>query len=1096
MRKNVLLTMCLLAFTFVGIGSAFGQGVTTAGMSGKVKDIKGEALPGATIIAVHTPSGTQYGNVTDVEGFFRIPNMRVGGPYKVTVSFVGYESFERENVYLTLGQTFRLPVVLSESAIELEGVEIVADRNDLFNGSNTGASTVIDNRKVNTLPTVGRDLSDFTRLTPQAFIDNSDDDGPSLSVAGQNNRYNAIFIDGAVNNDVFGLAAQGTNGGQTGVSPISIDAIEQLSVAVAPYDVTLGGFTGGGVNAVTRSGTNNFEGSAYYFVRNETLAGQTPEALTNNPSDLPEFSAETYGFRIGGPIIKDKLFFFVNTEIQRNETPQPFDQSLYAGNSAATFDATVNSIVSFLQDNFGYEPGGFTNNVSSLQSEKVIAKFDYNINQNHKISLRHSYVSAENTDGFASNATNINFGNNSEVFPSETNSTALEISSNFGNTMSNKLILGYTTVRDDRGFAGDPFPNVRVRDGDGNFRFGSEAFSTANVLEQDVFTITNNFSLYKGQHTITVGTHNEFYTFRNLFIGRNFGTYDYNSVEDFLNQANPREFRRSFSLVDEVVGDASGAAAEFDAFQIGFYIQDEWQVNDKLKLTGGLRFDIPVISTDPRFADDVFTTTIPSVSTFYDLNGATPGEVPDAQLYFAPRFGFNYDVKGDQSTQIRGGLGIFTGRVPFVWAGGPFNNNGTNVGEIRLRNDQAVLTNGDPIPLRPGLNPITAVDVGVDPNEQIPSGRLELFDNDYRYPQVFRTSIAVDKKLPGGLIGTLEGIYTKKINDINHRNVNINPLGDFTLQGGADDRTVQAGSRIDPRYTDIILVENTNKGYAYNFTAQLQKPFDNGFTASVAWTFGESFTINDGTSSQLASNWGRVEHAGSGLNNLQLSRSDFDPAHRIVGFVSYQKEYANHFGTTVSLFANAQSGRAYSYVIGESDFVFDPGSRENALVYVPRSFDDINLVDVTDGDGNVTLSAVEQYLALSQFIDSDPYLRDRRGEYVDRNGARTPFEFTMDLRILQDFYLDVNGNRNTLQISLDIFNFTNWLNSEWGQVRSPGGNVALYEIANSIDADTAPEYNYFGFDDVDDLNDTFVRDSGINSARWQMQFGLRYIFGN
>jgi len=1100
MRKILLLSLLVLGAVF-----AFGQGSTTSRISGFVKDSNGEALIGATIKAVHTPSGSVYGNITDVNGFFRVPNMRVGGPYTITVTYVGYEDKVRTNVYLTLGQTQTLNFQLSESATQLEEVVVTAGDGTIIDGNVTGATTKISKENINTLPTVGRDLSDFTRLTPQAFVDNADDDGPALSVAGQSNRYNAIFIDGAVNNDVFGLSAQGTNGGQTGVSPISLDAIEQVQVNIAPYDVTQGGFTGAGVNAVTRSGTNDFEGSTYYFVRNESLAGKTPTTLADEREKLPDFSAKTWGARVGGPIIKDKLFFFINTELQDNETPQPFDINTI-GDAAAvtTVQNQINQIQTFLRDNYGYETGDFSNNASSLRSTKIIGKIDFNLNENHKLSFRHSYVDAENVDGFVSTANRIRFANESEVFPSTTNSSALEWSANFGNTASNKLILGYTTVKDDRGFAGNPFPQVDIENGTTDFRFGSEPFSTANILEQDVFTFTNNFNLYQGKHTITIGTHNEFYDFRNLFIAQNFGDYTYSSLDDFLNQEAPLFYGRSFSLVDGVTGDASNSAAVFSASQFGFYVQDEFQVNDNLKITGGLRIDVPIINDDPAFDAGTIDQTISDIEQVWDLNGASPGQVPDAQIYWAPRVGFNWDVKGDADLQIRGGLGVFTGRVPFVWAGGPFNNNGTNVGRLESEpgGGDGLLPDGSPIPLRTGDNPLTAADFGVDPNDQIPNGRLEIFEADFKYPQVFRSSLAADKRLAGGYIVTLEGIYTKNINNINHRNVS-RTINDFTLQGIVDRRNIENGdSRIDGRYTDVIVVENTDEGYAYNLTAQIQKPFSNGLTASLAYTFGESFGVNDGTSSQLTSNWGRIEHSGSGLNNLGSTRSDFDPGHRINGFVSYQKEYARNFKTTVSLFANAQSGRVFSYVIDQSRGVFDNGSRDNALVYIPRSASEINLVD-WDNDG-VIVTAAEQWAALDAYIESDPYLSDNRGSYAERNGARSPFEFTTDFRIMQDFYVSTgNGNRNTIQVSLDIFNFTNFLNKNWGKVYNVGGSVDLYRISNGRDIDgaTAPEYQFRrpflgdNFDDADAFFDSTVRDSGINSARWQMQFGVRYIFG-
>lgn len=1098
--KKVLTLLFVLCLGLAGQG-LMAQGSTTASMRGEVKTATGESLPGATVLAVHEPTGSQYGAVTNAQGIYNLRNMNVGGPYKVTVSFVGYQPFEKTGIYLQLGQTFSLNVPLSEDSQELETITINARRDDVFDGNRTGAQTNIGNEIIMSAPNASRDLSDFLRLSPQAFVDDSDDDGAAVSIAGQNNRFNSIFIDGAVNNDVFGLSAQGTNGGQTGVSPISIDAIEQFEILIAPYDVTKAGFTGGGINAVTRSGTNDFKGSAYYFVRNENLSGKTPTGIsTENREKLPEFSAEQYGFRLGGPVIKNKLFFFVNAEIQREETPQPFDISNFNGNAA-----DVAAIQNYVRTNFNYETGDFTNNASSLASEKILVKLDWNISQNHKLSIRHSYVNAENIDGFASRPDRINFANNSEVFPSTTNSTALELKSTFGNNFANNLIIGYTRVKDDRGFAGNPFPSVNIEDNVNNVNFflGSEAFSTANLLEQDVFTITNNFNWFKGNHTITIGTHNEFYSLNNIFIPQNFGAYTYLSVNDFLTGAEPDFFVRSFSLVDgttERIGDATGAAAAFNAYQLGFYIQDEFQVSDRLKLTGGLRFDIPQMTTTPGFAADVFTTTIPAIEQYHDLRGARPGQVPDAQVYFSPRFGFNWDVFGDQKTQVRGGLGVFTGRVPFVWPGGMFNNTGINVGQIR----GTTLADGTtPVPLRSPDNAITAADLGA--TVPVPSGSLQIFENDYRYPQVFRTSLAIDQQLPWGLVGTIEGIYTKNINAIDHRNVNFLPATmSLNGAGGLDTRPIRplSGPEIDPRYTDIIVVGNTNQGHTWNFTAQLQKPFDNGLTASVSYSFGSAFSVNDGLSSQLTSNWGRVQHV-NGLDRLDASRSNFDLAHRVNAFVSYRKEYAKNFATTVSLFYNGQSGRPFSYVINNRR-TFDPGSRNNSLFFVPRTMEEANLVDILDGGGAVEVSAEQQWFALNQFIESDPYLRSRRGQYTERNGGRAPFEHILDFRIMQDFKIDAGGRNHILQLSLDIFNFTNFLNKDWGRRYNIGdrntiNGVNMVNLANASDlasgATNVPQYTYTGATDIQDVFDDNIQDfARINRSRWMMQFGVRYIF--
>ncbi|MEL7005883.1 MAG: carboxypeptidase regulatory-like domain-containing protein, partial [Bacteroidota bacterium] len=451
MKKLLLNLFLFCGLSLIGF-TAFGQGVTTSAINGKVTSDGGEELPGATVIAIHQPSGTQYGTVTDLNGFYRISNMRVGGPYKITITFVGYSAYERDNAFLQLGQTLSISPKLQESSTQLD--EVVVTAGGIIDGNRTGAQEVVDLARINSTPTLGRSIGDFARFTPQAKIDEGGD-GLSISIAGINNRLNAIYIDGAVNNDVFGLAGSGTNGGQTGVSPISLDAIEQFQIAIAPFDVRQSGFAGGSINAITRSGTNEVEGSAYYLFRNEGLAAETPGGLTSGEREqLPEFSAETYGFRVGGPIVKDKAFFFVNAEFQRDETPQPFNLENYNGDilprdtdgnivpgGLDQARATINNLVSFLNNNFGYDPGTFENNTAFLESDKIIAKFDFNLTDRHKLTARHSYTRAENLEARSSNPFGLNFINGSEFFISTTNSSAVELRSSYNN-FSNLLTVG------------------------------------------------------------------------------------------------------------------------------------------------------------------------------------------------------------------------------------------------------------------------------------------------------------------------------------------------------------------------------------------------------------------------------------------------------------------------------------------------------------------------------------------------------------------------------------------------------------------------------------------------------------------------------
>lgn len=1062
MKKFFTICAMMLMASF-----AFGQGSTTSSISGKVSDGT-EDLIGANVFAVHVPSGTSYGAATDLDGNFRIPGMRVGGPYKITISYTGFEDATYEGIYLSLGQPYKLDAVIQETAIELGTVVVAAQAGPA--GGNIGASTIIKADDINRMPTLSRDLGDFTRLTPQSKASF----GGGTSIAGVNNRYNAIYIDGAVNNDVFGLAANGTNGGQTGIAPISIDAIDQIQVVVSPYDVTLGGFAGGGISAVTKSGTNNLEGSAYYFNQNEGLAGSTNTTLTErtgaDAEKLDEFAQNLYGLSLGGPIVKDKVFFFFNGEIQRDETPVPFDFGTYLGDAS---DADLTNLRNRLISDYGYDPGQFGSKVDQLDGTRLFGKLDFNLSDASKLTVRHQYTKAEQLDVNGSGQRTINFENNGVFFPSTTNSFAAELNTMFGSKASNNLVIGITTVRDDRDPIGGDFPYLTIFDGDGQLNIGSEQFSTANILDQDIITLTNNFKLFKGNHTFTFGTHNEYSSFNNLFIRQNYGVYEFSSIDAFLAGENADEFFRSYSLVDDVTGDESAAAATFNALQLGFYAQDEWLVNDKFTLTYGLRLDIPVLLDDPNIASDFNSTTLNTIGAAYDLDGAQGGAMPEGQLMLSPRVGFEYVASAD--TKLRGGLGIFTSRIPFVWPGGAFTNNGLTVGGVFLT-DQPFESDIQKQP--------------TNPNFTVPSGQVDLFTQDFRYPQVFRASAAIDQTLPGGIQATLEGIYTKTLNNVIYTNVNSDPTVEFNWTGGPDNRPVFGRNDLDGQYTAIYLASNTSEGDTYNVTASLNKDFDWGLNAFLAYTYGDANSLIEGTSSQNSSQW-RGGFSVNGRNDPAFGRSDFSIGSRIVAALGYGNDWGTDglLNTSLSIFYNGQSGDPYSYVYNGSsarNINNETGStsRNRSLIWIPASQSEINLVDI---DGGPT--AAQQWEALNTFIEQDDYLSENRGGYAEKNGARAPFVSQFDLRLAQSFGIKSGTKTNRLEVSLDIFNFANLLNSDWGAIYS---NPFDYRLINfeGYEADgTTPQ---FTFDDDRLGDDRFNISDRI--SRWRGRLGIRYTF--
>ena len=1099
---------------FCSISMLFGQGVTTGSMNGRITDETGEGLIGANVLVKHIPTGAIYGDATDFDGYYRINNMKVGGPYTVTFSYTGYEETVIEGITISLGQSFKLNQMMSENALALEEVVVVAEKNQYINGGRDGQKTVINEDVIDNVPTLSRSITDYARLNPLATISEGSD-GFSFSLAGQNNRYNTIYIDGAVSNDVFGLAASGTNGGQTGVAPISVDAIEQFTVAVAPFDIRQSGFAGGSVNAVTRSGTNEFSGSAYYLFRNQNFAGKTPTDNDNVPrTKLEDFSSSIYGFRLGGPIVKDKLFFFVNAEIQRELTPSPFDLADYDGNST---QSTIDSLYSYMEDGFGYDLGQFGNNETSLKSEKVLAKIDWNISDAHKFNVRYSYVKADNLEARTSSPSRIGFLNGSEAFLSKTHSVTMELNSLFKNS-SNSFIAGFTYVDDDRDPSGDPFPTVSLEDGpDGNISLGAEKFSTANLLNQKVLTIKNDYSLYRGRQTFLFGVNFEYFDAGNLFIPSNYGEYTWEDsqtmtgVERFLANEPADQYNKGFSQVDNAVGDESQAIAAFKTILLGLYVQDEYQFSDRFKATLGLRIDMPFWPTDQPGNEDFNNITLPAIEAAgYDLEGARTGQFIKTQVAFAPRLSFNWDVTGKGTTQLRGGVGLFTSRVPLVWAGGAYNNYGFNtssVSAVDVLFDADV--NNQPVAFDNAGNPIYNVDL----DNPVPGGDIDIFAENFKLPQVMKVNLAVDQLLPGGIVATLEGIYTRNFNSLRVYNYNLKPSVRSVTNSGGDTRPLFNGTNagfgddpIEPTYVYISMMTNDNKGYGYNFAVSLNKVFDFGFNLTANYSLGKSFVYTDATSSTNKSNW-RGSYNFNGRNSASfLSQSNFSSGQRISGQVSYAIEYLKCLRSGVSLNFNIQKGgynKYFTYAVGASNFryVDDGGFNNTEQFYVPETIDDIPMRDLTvDG---VTYTPQEQWEILDRYIEDRPEeLGNYRGGYVERNTGTLPWETVLDLRFMQDFFVTTKkGKRNTLTVSLDIFNFTNLLSKNWGRIRfSP--SFGAYRIVSSRNnlgyppgTSTDPEYT---------LNPDLIRgedpwesnidDNGLRSSRWQMQLGVRYTF--
>ncbi|RNI31450.1 TonB-dependent receptor [Rufibacter latericius] len=1043
--KKLSTLLLLILLLCLSTSLSWGQGATTASMTGEITDAGGVGLPGATIVAVHTPSNTQYAASANENGRFNLQNMRVGGPYTITATYIGYQDQRRENVFLSLGQTLRLDINLAASAVGLSEVQVVSERGAVINADRTGAATNVSREQIERLPTLNRSLQDFTRLTPQAS---------GNSLGGANNRYNNITIDGAVNNDVFGIGSTGTPGGQAGTQPISLDAIDQIQVVLAPYDVKFGNFTGGGINAVTRSGTNNWEGSAYAFGRNEKTVGEDPVT----EQETAEFKDYQTGFRVGGPIFKDKLFFFLNGEITRRTEPLLFNLG-DPGNIVPAED--VRRIADTLRIRYGYDPGTLGPINRLTESNKLFGRLDWNITDRHQLTLRHNFV-----DAFDENITRTNttfrFGGNAYRFNSKTNSTVAELRSRFSESLSNSLIVGYSRIREERDTPGGLFPQVTIRfagSGSNTITAGTERSSAFNELDQDIFEFTDNLTIFRGRHTITLGTHNEFFDFRNLFINNYNGYYQFNSAEDFY-AGRPFQIEQTYSAS----ANNPTPAAEFNAMQLGFYVQDEMDVLPNLRVTLGLRVDVPIIPDEPARNLGVET----AFENYPAYTNLRTDVTPSGQVLWAPRLGFNWDVRGDKTIQVRGGTGIFTGRVPFVWLSNQFVNNGITFNSLQLRNQTApnqFITNIDQIRTLGAASSST---------------EINLITDDFKIPQTFRTNLAVDFTLPLGIIATLEGIYSKTMNDIVYRDINLlDPTGNLT---GPDQRPLYSSGRVSSAFTNVILLDNTNRGYTYTITGQLQKNFNNGINTMVAYTYGRSEDVNSGTSSTARSNW-QFNQVYWNPNDPELSFSRFDIRHRVIASGGYSIKWLNNFATSVSLFYEGQSGLPFTYLYAGD--VNNDGSNANDLLYVPRTFEESGLIDLTSS-GVVTRTAAQQWTDLNAYIENDDYLKSRRGQYAERHGARTPWTHRVDLRLAQDIFHNFGGKNHTLQLTFDVFNIGNLFNADWGRNYSVNNSAVELVRFQRRDENNRPLFT-FSNPSTSVWTTTF-------SSRWQGQAGIRYIF--
>ncbi len=1034
-------------FMFIFTCSLSFAQVTTSSIKGAISDEANAGLPGANVVAVHTPTGTTYGAATDIDGRFNLVNLRVGGPYTITISYVGYSDQSFTDVFLTLGKTENLTLSLTPDAAQLDAVVItVNSANGVFGSDRTGAETNVGRKELTTLPTISRSASDFTRLEPTAS---------NGSFGGRNDQFNNFSLDGAIFNNPFGLDAA-TPGGQTNAQPVSLDAIDQIQVSTAPYDVTQSGFTGATVNAVTKSGSNEFKGTVYGFYRNEDMTGSK---IKGQDIFVPSLTQQQTGFSIGGPIVKNKLFFFANYEQdERTDLGQAWLPN--TGSGAVNESVVLESDLIAVQDalsSLGYNTGAYQGFTHDSESSKGIFKLDWNVNDNNQLAVIYNWLSASKDKPAhptalgvrGPSATTLQFENSGYQINNNLQSVQLELNSRLSDNTSNKFQVGYTRFDDFRTPMSSAAPAITIQNGAGqNYIIaGHEPFSINNVLDQKVFQFSNNMTISKANHTYTIGFSFEKFEFDNSF---NLGAYGYSnangyvgafgafgSVNDFLTASTNGLLSEALSNAKNVKNADSWALAETNVGQLAFYLQDEWDVNDKFKLTYGVRFDKPLFFDSAQKAQDVIDVSFyqPEIPYVNPNTGQVQlldsTQLPSNDWLVSPRVGFNYDVKGDNTIQLRGGSGLFTGRFPFVWLGNQIGN----------------------------------------PNSYF----YQAVDPDYKFPQVWRTNLGLDHKYDNGLILTADVSYTKDINGAHVQNWGLTPPSG-TLAGVDNRPYYTAADKINNAY----VFTNSDKGRIWNASLKAQKTFDNGLYTMLAYSYLDSKDVNS-IEAEITGDAFDFNPVLGNANSDQLSYSRYGDTHRIIGVASKKWNYGtdNKWGTSLSTFFEYARGGRFSYTYA-GNINGDTSGQNNDLLYVPTSAE-IQQMQFDPSGGP------QQGVALDAYISQDDYLSGRRGQYAERYGAQAPWRGRWDVKFLQDYKIKISEKKtNTIQFSIDVLNIGNLVNSDWGLVQQANNTSP---IGVSVDPGTlVPTYSF-----NPNQTETFGYDSSL-ASRWQMQFGLRYIF--
>lgn len=1064
---------------------------TTSTLSGRVVDSKLQPVTGATVVVKHEPTGYLTTVQTNNKGLFVIPNLKPGGPYTIRITFIGLKEENFENINLTLGNNPDIDITMQMDEKNIQEVVVTGTKKNSLSGLSVGKA------QINTLPTLGRGLGDITRLTPQSN---------NNSFAGTNFRYNNFTLDGAINNDAIGFSnsfggvsgggQSGTAGAGTRTNPYSIESIQEVQVQLTPYDVKIGNFTGGSVNAVTKSGTNDFHGSIYGYGRNSTLMGKSVDGLKKKIDN--SFHDYQYGATIGGAIVKNKVFFFLNGETTRRQEPTSYNPG---DPGAAITVAEAQKIVNYLQSK-GYDPGSYDAARIKTSSDKIFGRLDFNISPKTTLMLRALY-----THGWGNNiertSTNFQFGSTDFTQHTKNLNMVAELKTKIKNNLNNQLILSYINVHEYRDFPGQLSPFMDIDNG--RIWLGTWREAAIYNMKQKTIEFTDNVTWSKGINKFTFGTHNEFYNLTYGFLNSWNGRWEYaNGLDSFL-VGHPSRIRGAFpfdggkNVRNDLYNNLPGS--NYKVSLLSVYAQDEIAISRKFKITPGIRIDYAALgkefSVDPAVnATNEYVSPVPTYShtPFNQLNNKWLGKAT-----FSPRLGFNLDVKGNQSLVVRGGTGIFTGRMPFAWMGYAATLTGLQYGNIDYKPNAATRV---PLALDPTTLKDTVTTYGG--NGASNTHEVDIIDNNFKLPTIWRSNIAVDIKFGKGYKLTLDAMYTKTLYDVKFQQINIKDSVQY-YSTGPTATPYYVGGKLNSAFSNVYFLTNTKEGYRYNLTAQLSKTNTilnlGGVSAlninwSAAYTYGLSKDLSNGIRNSFQSNF--ELNPSITPNSSSLAYSNFDLRHRIVGTIGGAFKWNRKNVTSLTFFYSGQSGAPYSVIYTSAPF----GNASNAsLPYIPKDQTDINLADYKLSDGT-TYTASQQWADLNSFIEGDKYLKTRRGQYAERNGLRTPWAHEVDMKLMHEFKLN-GSNSHVITVSFDVFNLLNLLNNDWGHVTFVT-NVNNYTVnflkfvkdanAKAVGSPASgyiPTFNYIRPPAAN--NNHYYTNDPINS-RWQGQLGIKYSF--